>query len=100
MLYVVIIAVENSRREEWVRWMRDEHIGHVLDTGCFNDATFVRDKDADTPTHSGYRILYRASDMQAFERYQREFGPALRDDHVRRFGGCTTARRELLPVVE
>lgn len=99
MLYVVFVAVENSRNDEWFRWMRDEHVAEVLATGCFRDATFVRDADADTATQTAYRIIYRAHSDAAFERYQAEFGDALRAEHTRRFGDVTIARRELLPIL-
>lgn len=99
MLYAVFVAVENEHNEVWFRWMRDEHISDVVDTGCFSDATLVRDPDADTETHTAYRILYRAHSDSAFERYQREFGEALRAEHIARFGGVTHAHRELLPIL-
>lgn len=99
MLYIVHITVANAQNEAWFRWMRDEHVPEVLATGCFSSATFVRDADADSASHTGYRIVYRAHSQQAFERYQRESGDALRADHTARFGAVTTAQRELLPVI-
>ena len=99
MLYVVIVAVDNTHNTAWFRWMRDEHIAAVLATGCFDDATFVRDADADTESQTAYRIIYRAHSDVAFEHYQREFGDALRAEHVTLFGDVTQARRELLPVL-
>ena len=77
MLYVVFVAVDNEHNEAWFRWMRDEHIPDVLATGCFSDATFVRDADADTSSQTAYRILYQAHSDSAFQRYQDEFGEAL-----------------------
>ena len=99
MLYVVFVAVDNDSNDAWFRWMRDDHIPDVLATGCFGDATIVRDAESDTEHETAYRILYRAHSEAAFERYQREFGPALRDDHVARFGSVTRASRELLPIL-
>ena len=98
MLYIVYITVAASHVDAWVDWMRDVHIPEVLDTECFDSATFVRDLEAETPERS-FRISYRAISPEMFDRYQSEFGPALRDDHVARFGDVTSARRELLPIL-
>lgn len=99
MLYIVFVAVDNDHNAAWFRWMRDEHIGDVLDTGCFTDATFVRDADNDTAAQTAYRVIYRAHSERAFDEYQEAHGERLRAEHVELFGTVTTARRELLPVL-
>ena len=99
MLYIVFIAVNTDRNDEWFEWMRSTHVREVVATGCFTEATIVRDPDADTATQTGYRVIYRAHSDRAFQRYQREFGEALREEHVELFGDCTVARRELLPIL-
>jgi len=100
MLYIVYVLIANTHHDAWFRYMRDEHIDDVLNTGCFTDAIFARDADADTETHTGYRILYRAPDKETFERYQREFAPELKRDHAERFAGVVQARRDILEVIE
>ena len=65
MLYVVYIAIDNDRNDEWFRYMRDEHLGDVLATGCFSDVTMARDFDADTAERTAYRIIYRAKSRSA-----------------------------------
>ena len=99
MLYVVFVAVHNTHREAWMEWMRDQHIPDVLATQCFSSATFVRDVDNDSDTQTSYRIAYRAHSAAAFDRYQAEFGGALREEHIELFGDVTRASRELLPVL-
>jgi hypothetical protein len=99
MLYIVHIAIDNDRNDEWFRWMRDVHIRDVIDTGCFSDATVVRDFDADTGERTAYRIFYRAYSERSFDRYQREHASALQAEHTERYQGCFDADRELLPIV-
>lgn len=99
MLYIVHIAVDNDRNEEWFRYMRDEHLQDVLDTGCFYDVTMVRDPDADTAQRTAYRMLYRACSAAAYEQYRAEHAADLQADHTARFGDCIRADRELLPII-
>ena len=99
MLYIVYIAVQRQAHDSWYRWMVDSHIDDVIATGCFLGATMVRDSDADSDEFLAYRIIYRADSVEAFDRYQANFGDELRRDHTERFGEVTRARRELLDVV-
>lgn len=98
MLYIVFISVDNDVHEDWYLWMRDVHVGDVLDTGCFYDAIVARDVDADTETRTAYRILYRAYSESAFRRYEAEHAPALKADHANRYAGRVEARRDILPI--
>lgn len=98
MLYVVHIAVDNTRLAEWKAWMYDAHVDDVLATGCFERAIALRVPDADTGSRTAFRIEYLARSAADLERYQREFAPPLQHDHTSRFEGAFSARRELLPV--
>ena len=99
MLYIVFVLVDAQQNDAWFDWMRDAHIPDVMKTGCFSDATFVRDPTADDGSGLGYRILYRAPSAGAFERYQAEFGDSLRSEHTELFGAHARAHRELLPIL-
>lgn len=99
VLYTVYLEVAKARVEEWHAWMADAHVPEVLETGCFHNAWMCRDKDTDSETHTGYRILYLARSAQAFETYQSEHASALKQDHIDRYGGDVRARRDILDVV-
>ncbi|MFW5968925.1 MAG: DUF4286 family protein [Persicimonas sp.] len=100
MLYIVYIAVDRDRIEEWERWMRRVHVPDVLETGCFSDATMARDAGRDTDERAAYRIVYRAHSKEAFEEYQSEHAAALQEEHTERYAGAFEASRDLLDVVE
>lgn len=99
MLYVVHISVDNDRNDEWFRYMRDEHLRDVLDTGCFHDVTMVRDPEADSQERTAYRMFYRAHSAAGYERYKAEHSARLQTDHTVRFGDAISAHRELLPII-
>ncbi len=99
MLYIVLIAVARERAEEWGSYMADEHVGDMMDTGCFQDAYMARDEEADTGDEVGWRVIYVLEGEAALERYMAEHAAAMRDDHASRFAGAVRARREILPVV-
>ena len=100
MLYIVHVSVLAQIAPEWERWMRQEHIPQVIQTGCFWQAVFVREPDADEPDKTAYCTYYFAHDAQALERYQRDFAPALKDDHAKRFGSRASAWRLTCPTLQ
>lgn len=99
VLYVVHVAVDRSRADEWLRWMDAVHVPEVMQTGCFVRATLARDQAADTPGRRAYRASYEARSAQALAEYQSVFAARLQADHTARYEGCFEARRELLEVV-
>ena len=98
MLYIVHVQIDRAVAAQWATWMTQEHLPDVLATGCFEWALMSRDESSDTPTHEGHRFSYLAKDLDAWERYQARFAPALRQDHIDRFGAHAIASRELLPT--
>ena len=99
MLYLVTMHVDREREREWLDWMVGRHVPAVLATGAFTGATVTADPAEDSPTRSGYRILYRARSRAALDRYVSEHAPALRREHNERFGGAFDATRDVLEVV-
>ena len=42
VIYNVTVNVSDSRVDEWLSWMRQEHIPAMLGTGLFVSATLVK----------------------------------------------------------
>ena len=66
--------------EDWVRWLREEHIRDVLDAGAVR-AELIR-LDEPSPT---YRIDYDFPDRAACEHYLAVHADRLRADGLERF---------------
>ena len=99
MIYLVYIAVDRDRCDNWLTYMRDSHIQDVLDTGCFTSATLMADPDRDTETRRAFRAQYHAPSQAALDRYLSDHAPALKKDHTDRFAGSVDAHRDILPVI-
>lgn len=100
MLYIVKIAVDRERAEQWEAWMRDHHIPEVMDTGYFRHGIMARDEATDSEARRGYRILYQAHSEALFHKYQEEYAEELQQEHTERYRGAFEASRELLPVIK
>lgn len=105
MMYVVSIAVDVDRADEWEAWMRSVHVPDVMETGCFAEAVLARDAAhvaAGSPDalRRAYRVQYRAHDHAALEQYQAEHATRLQAEHTERYAGAFQASRNLYPIVE
>lgn len=100
ILYNVTVNVEQSIEEEWLRWMRTEHMLDVLNTGMFATAKIFRllnvEQSEGTTT---YAVQYFAETMDHYERYQREFTAELQREAQQRFGNKTVSFRTLMEEV-
>lgn len=73
---------------QWTDWLRDEHLRDVCDAGAL-DAEVIRiDPPADRPAGSSgvaCEVRYHFADRAAFEQYEREHAPQLREEGMKRF---------------
>ena len=100
ILYNVTINVEQAVEEEWLRWMRTEHMLDVLNTGMFTTAKIFRllgvEQSEGTAT---YAVQYFAETMHHYERYQQSFAAGLQQEAQQQFGNKTVSFRTLMEEV-
>ena len=99
ILYNVTINVEIEIADEWLQWMKDVHIPHVMATGRFLEHHMLRmigDEDTGGVTYS---VQYLCSDMKTFEDYRDSFSPALQAETSKKYGNRLVAFRTLHEVV-
>lgn len=98
IIYNVTLNVDTDVHEEWVHWMKTEHIPAVMATGLFLDHRFCRVL-ADDEGGVTYAVQYTCADMAAYERYRDHHAPALQAETQKHYGGKFAAFRTLLETV-
>lgn len=100
IVYNVTVNVDDAVHAEWLQWMKSKHIPDVMATGMFTDYSILRllSRQEDE-TGVTYAIQFHCRDLDTYERYQREFAPALQADTLRLYEGKFAAFRTLLEVV-
>lgn len=99
IVYNVTINIDADAHDEWLAWMKDEHIPEVMSTGLFTDSRMMKVL-ADDDGGITYAIQYTAADMAHYERYRAEHAPRLQAKTQERYGGRFVAFRTLLEVVQ
>ena len=97
-IYNVTVNIASDVNTQWVAWMKEIHMPDVMKTGCFVDCQLVKvlyvNDEGDT-----YSAQYKFLEMADIERYQKDFAPALQQEHTLKFKDKYSAFRTLLQVI-
>ena len=99
IIYNVTVSVEQSVKEDWLKWMQDVHILEVMATGVFLKSQINRvmvQGDSDNT----FAIAYTCESMKNLHQYQLKFAPELQKKHVARYGEKAVAFRTLMEVIQ
>ena len=95
--YEVTMEVDSSISEEWVEYMRSEHIPEVMQTGVFMSCQFLRIIEPAKEGLECFRITYEAKSLSAIQAYRAELSPELQRKHNARYGEYAKgSRREMI----
>lgn len=99
IVYNVTVNIDSSVHDEWLQWMKEQHIPDVVATGCFTHGKIFRIL-VDEQAGVSYSVQYSANGMSEINRYMQEFAPKLRKEHTEKYGDKFTAFRTLLEHIE
>lgn len=99
ILYNVTINIDPSVHEEWLAWMKNDHIPEVLATGLFVENRIMKVLNTEEGEGFTYSIQYTLKSMEDYEKYKSDHAPALQAAHVERYSGKFVAFRTLLEWV-
>lgn len=100
IVYNVTCLVDNSVHDEWIDWMKSEHLPEVMATGKFVSYQMYRiDPHQDGDSGTSYSIQYRVETRELYHDYAENHGPALKAKTVAKFGDRIAAFRTILEEV-
>lgn len=97
-IYNVTVNIDPSVHDQWLSYMTSTHIPDVLKTGCFIDNRLCKLLNVEDEGFT-YSIQYTFLNMEDFDRYQKEFAPALQAEHKEKFKDKFVAFRTLLEII-
>ncbi|MDW8286962.1 MAG: DUF4286 family protein [Flammeovirgaceae bacterium] len=100
IVYNVTVSVDTSVVEEWLQWMRGEHIPEVMATGCFEQYKLLKVlEDAPNPMSVTFAIQYHVADLTTLDSYLKHHAPSLRAKHQEKFQDKALAFRTVLKEI-
>ena len=100
IIYSVTISVEETIEQEWVLWMREEHIPEVLATGKFLNCRFSKLVSHKEHGSCNYSAQYTAESFEDLEDYKTNFAPALQQKSMAKYADKILAFRSELEILE
>ena len=100
IVYNVTIKVDLDVHDLWLRWMKEEHIPEVMQSGCFTECKILKLlTEAEDNDGVNYAIQYTAPNLGSYHQYRDEFAPALQAKTKAKYGDDVLAYRSLLEVI-
>lgn len=100
IIYNVTINVDPSIHEEWLSWMKTDHIAKVLATGHFKEAKFSKILIEEELGGITYSVQYRAHSRESLQNYYQNHADNLRLEVLNKFADKTLAFRTELEIIE
>lgn len=99
IVYNVSIKVQADTADEWVAWMKAEHIPDVMGTGLFTDARLCRLLEQDEAEGVTFSAQYTCNSITEYNTYIDKHAMDMRERSFRRFGNRFVAFRTIMEVV-
>lgn len=96
-IYNVTVTIEAGILDEWLKWMKTEHIPDVMRTGLFVENKVL--KLITEEPEITYALQYTFRTMDDLRRYQKEFAPKLQREHQEKFKDKFAAFRTILEII-
>jgi len=100
IVYNITIKVSWQIHEQWLVWMRQEHIPAVLATGQFDSCKFYRLLDQDETEGPTFVAQYITTSIDRYEQYIIQFSRLLQEEGRAKWGDRFIAFRTLMSLVE
>jgi hypothetical protein len=98
-IYTVSIKLIPEIEHDWLRWMKEEHMNEVLETGMFDHAELFELIDPIDDEGRTFIAQYQTDSQTRYETYIEQYAPALRKKGYDKFGDRFIAFRSILKSV-
>ena len=98
IVYNVTMKVDKDAAAEWLKWMKEEHMPSLMDTGLFTDKHLFRLLEQDESEGLTYVAQYFCNNLDNYNEYINTHAPRLREISFRRFGSKFIAFRSIMQV--
>lgn len=98
-IYNVTSNIDESIHDDWLKWMREDHIPQMLATGKFSTAKMCKVLVEEEMGGLTYSVQYTTTSKEVLEQYYKEDAPRLRQEGLKLFADKMLAFRTELEVV-
>lgn len=100
IIYNVTVNIDDSVHDEWLEWMKTEHIPQVLATGKFKEAKLTKVLVEEEKGGVTYSTQFRAFSREALDDYYNNDAEGLRNESLKKFADKMLAFRTELEIID
>jgi hypothetical protein len=100
VVYNVTIKVEWAIHDQWLQWMKQEHMPELISTGCFHQSQLLRLIEVDEEEGPTYAAQYYAESKALYNQYIEKFSVEKREKAFQKWGNRFIAFRSVMQVVD
>lgn len=99
-IYNVTTKVNHSVHNNWLIWIKNEHIPAMIATSCFTQAVLLKLKGVDNSEGFTYAVQYYANAEQDYDRYLEQYAVNTRQSVLDKWGDKIISFRTTLEIVD
>lgn len=99
IIYNVTCSVDKDILNDWMQWMKSEHIPELMQCGCFVKA-HINKVITQADTNTTIAIAYYCNSMSDLHRYQVKFSNIFQEKHRSKYGEHVEAFRTILEEID
>ncbi len=100
ILYNVTIKVHSSIHNEWLVWLKEEHIKEIMQTECFSSFKILKLLEIDETEGPTYAVQYFAESKALYNIYIEKFSAEIRNHSFTKWGDKFIAFRSVMQIVD
>lgn len=83
--YAVVLVVHSALQEEFSKWMKEDHVRKIANTGLFANITCLPAEDKDADGNITNIFIYRAKTPESLMAYQEKDQPGLKTEFLEKW---------------
>jgi hypothetical protein len=99
IIYNVTSKIDHSIAEQWLTWLKEEHIPDLIKTGCFTHAVILKLTETDDTEGPTYAVQYHAENNALYFRYIEQYADDMRKKAITKWGNKFISFRTIMEVV-
>lgn len=98
-IYNVTSKIDTAIQQQWLIWLKEEHIPAMIATGCFTEAGILKLLETDDTEGPTYTVQYKADSKSLYNQYIEKFSHGMRQKSFDKWGNKFIAFRSLMQVI-
>lgn len=99
IVYNVTTKVTTAIQQQWLQWIKEEHIPDIISTGCFTHATVLQLMEVDDSEGPTFAVQYFAESKALYNNYIEKYAAPMRQKAFDKWGNQFIAFRSLMQVI-